>query len=109
MTQLTAATDRLVAHLDHGECYAENYRDEDFGPAIVAVIRAARAVRDALDSLDEVIPGSVYEDRHAASPPCTFHRAHGEICGKPESDPIHPGPNERMGGGRHVYRSERAS
>jgi hypothetical protein len=30
----------------------------------------------------------------------------GDGCGKPESDPIHPGSDERMGGGRHVYRYE---
>ena len=37
------------------------------------------------------------------SRPCTFERD-GAACDKPESDPVHPGPDDRMRGGRHVYR-----
>jgi hypothetical protein len=37
---------------------------------------------------------------------CTFHRPYSPLCGKPRRDPIHPGPGERMGNGRHVFRHE---
>lgn len=38
---------------------------------------------------------------------CTFRRAYEQTaCLKPESDPIHPGPDERMGAGRHVFRTD---
>jgi hypothetical protein len=45
-------------------------------------------------------------DVPAAQLLCTFAHAYSEPCGLPESNPIHPGPDERMGHGKHVFRHE---
>lgn len=37
---------------------------------------------------------------------CTFHHRGESPCGRPENDPIHPRPEERMPHGGHVWRHE---
>ena len=55
------ATDRLVAHLDHGECYAGNCRDEDFGLALMAVFEAAHSLIGVTTHAN--VTGEHYQDR----------------------------------------------
>jgi hypothetical protein len=47
-----------------------------------------------------------YRTDGGATDGCTYQPADTDPCGKPEDDPIHPGPDGRMGGGRHVYRTD---
>lgn len=61
------ATDALVAHLDHGECYAENYADEDFGAALLAVYEAAHSLIGV--TRYSGVTGAEYQDRKSGLRP----------------------------------------
>lgn len=64
MSVVSLATDRLVSHLDHGECYAENYAEEDFGQARSAVYEAAHSLIAVTSHVN--VSGPEYQDRKDA-------------------------------------------
>lgn len=57
--------ERVVAHMNGGECYAdEGYRTSDFGPALADVYEAAHALIGVTSHVN--VSGPEYQDRKEA-------------------------------------------
>jgi hypothetical protein len=95
---MTDPEERLAAALHTTDCGCEAW------PTISAI--HAQMYLDRASAMLAADPTLICPDPEAHARPCTFRPPWEGPCGKPQDDPIHPGPDERKMPGQHVYRSE---
>jgi hypothetical protein len=110
-TVLQVDPDRLTAALRIVDARAALTASDPVG---LDVDRLARALDFAnpgqwpaslrTDEFARVVARAYVADDVAVALPCTF-----QGCGRLEGDPVHPGPDEPKGIGRHVYRHDAAA
>jgi len=102
LEKIRDVVEKVDQHFTHEAAMnAALHMSETIRPAPLAM-----AVSSAKADLDRLIIELIPVTR--ASPLlCTYKdRSTNALCGRPEDSEVHAGPDDRMGGGKHVYRND---